>query len=191
MGTDGKSGKIVHTGNDGKVETITPNGDGTANVQIGDQPPFKAKLDFDLVNGTYSYNDDVSHIAVHNADGSHIEMSKQGENMVVGVSRPDGTRYATTYGADGKIAGVQLHINAKPDQATGETTPERNDTWVPTGNPGELRRNDGVVATDLKWNENGDFSFTYITEKGETLRHTDLADGTQKNVLIPSSAKPA
>ncbi|MBS1957723.1 MAG: hypothetical protein JST89_26290 [Cyanobacteria bacterium SZAS-4] len=184
-GPDGTLKAVQHTDNGNNVVTMqaTPGG---WEVQVGADPPFRAKVDIDALNGAYHYvAEDGSREGHQSADGSNVFSIKQvdGSMRPVAIGRPDGVRYAVTYGTDGTMKGIELHIPAKQlDQDN--STPERIDTWLPTENPGEMRRSDGVVATNLTYDNNGNFSFVYINEKGVKVKHTDRADGSQENIPV-------
>lgn len=185
---DGGIDSVVHTGTDGKTETLKSDMDGNWKVVLPDGTEIDAKVKMDAARGTIEYEAGDRHV-IKNADGSRVEHVIVGGQMKpTKIARPDGLRYDIKYGDDGSIAGIDLHIPgraARPEEALlGDTVPERVDKWEPTGKPGEMRRSDGVVATDLQYDSRGNFSFTYVTADGIKVRHVDRADGSEENTPI-------
>lgn len=185
---DGNLKQVESVNPDGSRETLTPEGDHWTLSRNGGAPePVRAEVD--PLNGRYQYQKPDGSGAIRNADGSRVEVAvvTVGDKKVVkpvAVSRPDGLAYAIAYDEKGNIANVEVRIPGKPGDAANDFSPERVDKWLPTDKPGEMRRSDGVVATDLTYDAAGNFSFVYVNHLGIKVKHTDKANGTQSDEAV-------
>jgi YD repeat-containing protein len=158
----------------GTEETLVKDGDGWKLTVSDEQGNSVEGTNVQVAeDGSYTYEmqmGDQQVMVKQNSDGSRVEgtVDENGQMKPLTVRHPDGSIRYFNYDESGQLVDV---VQTWPDSVG-----RRPETWRQSS-PGQWHRDaDGMPATDVSVNADGEFSYTYPGEEGPVV-HVDEASG--------------